>query len=99
MHTIKQTVRKIIYNVRNITLYMWLLLLSRDLEPYEWYKKIFGNDDIMSPFGSGSGFGDMFREFNNMRHEFERMMEDFGTIEKDAPKELVREYETSDGEK
>ncbi len=53
----------------------------------------------MSPFGSGSGFGDMFKEFNKMRHEFERMMEDFGTMKKDVPKELVKEYETSDGEK
>ncbi len=73
--------------------------MSWDIEPYDWYKKFFGSGGRMSPFGRGRGFDDMFREFEDMRKEFEGMFEGFGSIEKNAPKELVREYETPDGKK
>jgi len=41
--------------------------------------------------------GDMFRGFDDMHKEMDRMFNVFNDISKDAPKELVREYQTSDG--
>jgi len=41
--------------------------------------------------------GDMFRGFDDMHKEMDRMFDVFNDISKDAPKELVREYQTSDG--
>ncbi len=73
--------------------------MVRDIEPYEWYKNFFGGNSMFNPFGRGKGFGDLFKDFDDMRNEFERMIGEFGNIEKNAPKELVREYETSDGRK
>jgi HSP20 family protein len=53
------------------------------------------------PYSGSSSFGlapqDWFREFDEMKHEMERMFEEtIQDIEK-IPKELVREYETSAG--
>ena len=41
--------------------------------------------------------GDMFRGFDDMHKEMDRMFNVFNDISKDAPKELVGEYQTSDG--
>ena len=41
--------------------------------------------------------GDMFRGFDDMHKEMDRMFNVFNDISKDVPKELVREYQTSDG--
>ena len=41
--------------------------------------------------------GNMFRGFDDMHKEMDRMFNVFNDISKDAPKELVREYQTSDG--
>ena len=70
--------------------------MSWDIEPYDIFKRFFGSGS-MTPFGQGREFNDMFREFDNMRREFDRMFEDFADIEKSAPKELVKEYETPNG--
>lgn len=69
--------------------------MSRDIGPYDWYKRFFGS---MNPFGRGRGF-DVFREFDEIQREMERIFEDIGNWEKNAPKELVREYETEEGGK
>ena len=72
--------------------------MSWDIEPYDLYKRVFGRD--MNPFGSrGFGFGNIFKEFDEMQREMERMFEGIGDVEKNAPKELVREYTTEDGAK
>jgi HSP20 family protein len=42
---------------------------------------------------------DFFRYFEDMEKEMERMFNQFNDISANAPKELVREYETSDGDK
>jgi HSP20 family protein len=42
---------------------------------------------------------DMFRGFNDMHREMNRMFDVFNDISTNAPKELVREYETSEGGK
>ena len=41
--------------------------------------------------------GNMFRGFDDMHKEMDRMFNVFNDISKDVPKELVREYQTSDG--
>jgi len=43
--------------------------------------------------------GDMFRGFDDMHKEMDRMFNVFNDISTNAPKELIREYETSDGSK
>ncbi len=47
-------------------------------------------------FGSGGGRRDIIGQFDEMRREMERMFENIQTR---TPKELVREYETTDGTK
>lgn len=42
---------------------------------------------------------DMFRDFEDMHREMNRMFNVFNDILKNAPKELVREYQTPDGAK
>ena len=66
--------------------------------PYEWFgRRFFGGSGI--PRASRQG-GDIFGEFDSMTREMERMYEEPSKdIQSTAPKELVREYETSEGEK
>ncbi|HET7643224.1 MAG TPA: Hsp20 family protein, partial [Nitrososphaeraceae archaeon] len=67
-----------------------------DIIPNDWYKKFFNG---LSPFGSRN-FDNLFREFDEMRNEMERAFSDsFKNIENRIPKDLVKEYETSEGEK
>jgi HSP20 family protein len=68
---------------------------SDNIEPFDWYRRFFAGR------GEGGGFFDvMFRGFDQMRQEMEREFEDtFKSIESKAPKDLVREYETSGGGK
>ena len=62
---------------------------SDDIEPYDWYRRVFGR-------GRGGLLEDMFRGFDQMRRDMEREFED---IEKTVPKDLVREYDTPQGGK
>ena len=66
---------------------------DRDIQPYDWFKRFFG--------GSGRDFfgRDIFREFDDMQREMQRMYDQFTDIQTNAPKELIREYETKDGGK
>ena len=67
-----------------------------DIIPNDWYKRFFSG---LSPFGRWN-FDNMFREFDEMRNEMERAFSDsFKNIENRIPKDLVKEYETSEGEK
>jgi HSP20 family protein len=62
---------------------------DRDIQPYDWFKRFFG-----------SGFGmDMFRAFDEMQREMQRLSEQFNDFQSTAPKELIREYETKEGDK
>ena len=66
---------------------------SDDIEPYDWYSRFFGG----ARRGLARGFfDDMFRGFDQMRRQMEREFED---MEKRIPKDLVREYNTPQGEK
>lgn len=69
----------------------------RDIDNYDWFKRFFG--------GSGNnmrrGFfeRDIFKEFEDMQQDMERVFNQFSDIQSNAPKELVREYQTPDGGK
>jgi HSP20 family protein len=62
---------------------------SDDIEPFDWSKRFFG-------LGRGGFFEDMFRGFDRMKQEMER---EFEEMEKRIPKDLIREYTTSEGGK
>jgi HSP20 family protein len=62
---------------------------SDDIEPFDWSRRFFG-------LGRRGFFDDMFRGFDQMKREMEREFED---IEKRIPKDLIREYTTSEGGK
>jgi len=64
------------------------------IEPFDWYNRFFGKGR------RGFGFSDFFKGFDEMRREMESEFEHrFRDIETKAPKDLVREYETSEGGK
>ncbi len=65
--------------------------------PEDWFRRFF---NIGTRFGRRSFFDDMFREFDEMKRDMERMYHDeFKDIETKAPRELVREYTTPEGAK
>jgi HSP20 family protein len=66
---------------------------NRDIQPYDWFKRFFG--------ATGRDFfgRDIFREFDDIQREMQRMFEQYSDLQTNAPKELVREYETQEGEK
>jgi HSP20 family protein len=83
-----------------------------DLDPYNFFRQFFGggsSDRIRRRrqgrdegfFGTGSwNFDDLLRDFDEMRNEMSRAFSDsFKNIENRIPKDLVKEYETSEGEK
>ena len=73
---------------------------DRDIEPFDWFNRFFGGSRRSGRAGDFFGFPDIFRGFDDMRREMEREFEDaFKNIEDKAPKDLVREYETSTGGK
>jgi HSP20 family protein len=66
-------------------------LSSWDIEPYDWFRRVFPSRRR----GWGpSFFDDAFRGFEETQREFEREFKDF---EKNMPKDLVREYKTPEG--
>jgi HSP20 family protein len=63
-----------------------------DIEPEDWFRR--------GRRLSGGHRGDIFGQFDEMRREMERMFEDqFKDMQTKAPKDLIREYETSEGHK
>ncbi len=69
----------------------------RDIDNYDLFKRFFGR----SGGNTGRGFFDMdpFSAFEEMKEEMGRMFGQFQDIQTNAPKELVREYQTPDGGK
>jgi len=58
------------------------------------YKRLFGSNEIKRYFNR-----DFFRELEDMQREMEKMLNQFNDIQSNPPKELVREYQTSEGKK
>ena len=75
------------------------------IDPEDWFRRFFGSSsnraETPSLASGGAGwFRDMPGQFDEMRREMERMFEEqFKDIQSTAPKELVREYETPQGDK
>jgi HSP20 family protein len=68
------------------------------IEPEDWFRRFFTGREGNPKTGGWNR--DVFREFEDMRREMERMFEEqFRDIQSTAPKELVREYETPEGGK
>jgi HSP20 family protein len=73
---------------------------DRDIEPFDWFNRFFGSSRRSGRGGGFFGFPDIFKGFDEMRREMEREFENtFKNIESKAPKDLIREYETSGGGK
>lgn len=74
---------------------------DKDIIPNNWFDRFFN-----LPFGRrGRGLfpvwnaRDMLSEFDYIHEEMNRMFDVFNNFTSNAPKELVREYETKDGKK
>src|SRR5919107_2787783 len=69
----------------------------RDIDNYDWFKRFFGGST--NNIRRGFFDRDVFKEFEDMQHDMERIFNQFSDIQSNAPKELVREYQTPDGGK
>ena len=75
------------------------------IEPDDWFRRVFGgsNFPFLSRRGSGNDdwFGDIPRQFEQMRRGMERMFQEqfTGIDETKIPKDLIREYQTPEGAK
>ena len=75
---------------------------NNDILPIDLFNRFFG---LGKRRGRGSGGGglfdisDFFSGFDDMHREMNRMFNVFDDLSANAPKELVREYETSEGGK
>ena len=74
---------------------------NKDIIPSDWISRFFDTS-----FGRGRTRGKglfnttgMFGDFDNIHEEMNRMFDLFNNISTNAPKELVREYETKEGSK
>src|SRR3954449_11722680 len=71
---------------------------SGGIEPFDWFNRFFGGSRRNR--GWGLSFPDVFRSMDEMRRDMESEFEDmFKNIENRAPKDLIREYESSGGGK
>ncbi len=71
---------------------------SKDINPFDWYRNFFGRHSNRTSKNSRF-FDDYFEGFDEMQAEMERMFRQFSDLQSNAPKELVREYQSSDGTK
>jgi HSP20 family protein len=71
------------------------------IEPDDWYNRFFSFANWPSRRRqSGNYFDDLFRGFDEMKRGMERQFEEaFKDIQTNAPKDLIREYETPEGDK
>ena len=73
---------------------------NKDIIPSDWINRFF---ETGLGKGRTRGFGlfsrDAFSDFDDIHKEMNRMFDAFNDISNNAPKELVREYETKEGGK
>ncbi|MDN5867373.1 MAG: Hsp20/alpha crystallin family protein [Candidatus Nitrosocosmicus sp.] len=73
---------------------------NKDIIPRDWISRFF---ETGLGRGRGRGLGlfdrDAFSDFESIHEEMNRMFDVFNNISNNAPKELVREYETKEGGK
>jgi HSP20 family protein len=70
---------------------------DRDID--DWFRRFGFGTMRRTGGGSGSGGSSIFREFEEMRREMERLFEETVQNVDRMPKDLVREYETPEGGK
>ena len=71
-----------------------------NIQPYDWFNRFFGNlSNRRTGMPGLFDSRDIFKEFEDMYKEIDRMFDTFNNISSNAPKELVREYQTPEGEK
>ncbi len=68
-----------------------------NIEPYDWFNRFFGN--LNNRRRGMFDTRDVFKEFDDIQKEMERMFNIFNNISSNAPNELIREYETKEGDK
>lgn len=76
--------------------------IKLSIQPDDWFSRFFSSSTwpFRRRLGAGNSFEDMFRGFDEMRKEMEREFEEsFKNLETKTPKDLIREYETPEGEK
>jgi HSP20 family protein len=73
---------------------------NKDIIPSDWISRFF-ETGLGRSRGRGLGLfnRDPFRDFDDIHEEMNRMFDVFNNISNNAPKELVREYETKEGGK
>ena len=73
---------------------------NKDIIPSDWISRFF-ETGLGRSRGRGLGLfnRDPFRDFDDIHDEMNRMFDVFNNISNNAPKELVREYETKEGGK
>ena len=73
---------------------------NRDIIPSDWINRFF-EISLGKDGGRGLGFFNRygFSDFDDIHKEMNRMFDVFNDISNNAPKELVREYETKEGGK
>ena len=72
---------------------------NNDILPMDWFNRFF---NLGGRRGGGKSLfdtTDLFGDFDDMHREMNRMFNVFNDISNIAPKELIKEYETSDGSK
>ncbi len=75
-------------------------MINGNIEPYDWFNRFFGNLNSRNRMGRGMfETRDIFRDFEDMHKEMDRMFNVFTNMSSNAPKELVREYQTPQGDK
>jgi len=73
---------------------------NKDILPSDWISRFFENNLGKTRRGSLGLFNrDAFSDFDDIHEEMNRMFDVFNNISNNAPKELVREYETKEGGK
>ena len=73
---------------------------DRDIEPFDWLGRFFGRGSGSRRSGGFFDFPDIFGGFDEMRREMERGFGNaFKNIQDQAPKDLVKEYQTPGGGK
>jgi HSP20 family protein len=71
-------------------------MIEMSIQPDDWFNRFFGSGFPFGRKGRSSFFDEMFQGFDQMRRDMER---EFGNMQNNAPKDLVREYETPEGGK
>jgi HSP20 family protein len=77
--------------------------MSRDIEPYDWFRRFFNDRNWFgdSDFGNSDFLGmNMLSDFNEIQSQMQRMFNQFDKdLSSGSSKDLVREYQASDGSK